>query len=550
VAGTSNLGLTLGVTGLAAAFLLLCCKRKRKDTRYLTEMLKGHDRGSVRFEGNLALAETVTFEADKVFDWLDEDGDGYITHVELSDSLNITKAEAKTIIEETQLTLHGSPEASPSLAEGKFHISRDDFHMVMKAGAKNDELPAATEARYRQVFDSIDMDGKGFITMDDLAAATGADEDEMAEMPFGTDGKITYDDFVQLLRQSEVGRAAKTLLDLLNDIDRGHELAAAVAAMEAQARLDKESALPPVATPHEPVRAHHTPLDASPRIGAGLAGMSSSGPEVLREDMDDLWDSIEDPSTGDVDMDELQCALMAAQSVGTLPLTDDQVVEVVFELNEKATTGGDGQISSEDFWAVMNKYTIPEHDHEGKDAPFYRTGTVDSLIGNLEMNKLPSDDNGPGIVRAANEDAGLDSMPLADPNRKSMQRAPSGISVCSTDSLPNPFLKADLSRVPMPVARQASDMDPPKGDTPDGFATPTAPRSRVNHMSLHTSPYDPSLRRGDSAQKGGSSLMHSAYLDRGMSAMSDLSMLSSDDESDSETEGPMQNSGRHVAPDE
>jgi len=498
-------------------------------------------------QAKMALAESVEFEADKVFDWLDEDGDGYITHIELSDSLNITKAEAKAIIEETQLTLHGSAEASPSLCEGLFHLSRNNFQQVMKAGAQADEsLPIATEQRYREVFDSIDIDGKGFITMDDLALATGADESDMAAMPFGAEGQITYADFVQLLRKSEIGRAAKTLLDLLYEMGRGHELGAAVGAMEQAKQIESESTWTPDSSETMSSRSLQTPRDRTPHV-SGVDLVPAEQPELSRDDVDDLWESIEDPMSGDVEMDELQVALMMAQSTGTLPLSDGAVVEVVFQLSEKSAAGG-GHISSEDFWAVMNKYTAPDTTpRTGRNAPLYRTTTVDSVIDDLKIKNLGPGLANPGLAQPAPNKGEIDHV-FAPPKRKTIERAPSGFSTCSADSLPHAFLPPNVSRVPMPIARQASDMEPPKGDTPDGFASPAkpGPRSRVNHVSLHTAPFDSGLRRGDSAIKGGSSLMFSAYLDRGTSDLSQVSMISSEDSnSDSETEesaGPMKSS--------
>ena len=67
----------------------------------------------------------------------------------------------------------------------------------------------------------------------------------------------------------------------------------------------------------------------------------------------------------------------------------------------------------------------------------------------------------------------------------------------------------------------------------------------MNHLSLHLSPTDsPSLRRGDSAKEGGSSLMVSPALDRDSSMLSDMTVLSMDpedsDDEDGAAAGPMQ----------
>ena len=63
--------------------------------------------------------------------------------------------------------------------------------------------------RLQDAFDSIDSDGKGFISKGDLRAILGADANEetvkemIEEADFKKNGQIDYDEFLKLMFQNE-----------------------------------------------------------------------------------------------------------------------------------------------------------------------------------------------------------------------------------------------------------------------------------------------------------------------------------------------------------
>lgn len=357
----TTMGLAFGVVG-AAAMAVFCCRRKR-GSKVRLALITGEKSAFApnTLSKHQPLQPSTFIQADQLFDWLDEDGNGAISARELSDLLGISLPEAASLVKEAHMTLYGRvPDSSRGMVRPG-EITRDDFIRLMdpcKSPTPNViVLPKEQIERYKMVFDSIDADGTGVISPDELAEAVGDDTATFKDAFVGRD-QLTFPDFVALLQRSEGGRAAAAFLDLLEATGQN---AALVEAIREQHRARTAVGPPKLSLPDGTMYEVAGPVpdfdyDDSEVQSSCLETPHSPVPKtpgkVSRDAAEDVWRSVCD---GDelADVHEVRSAIMEAHAMGDLDLSDDAILDIACKLGESCP---DGTVSADDFWAAMSAY--------------------------------------------------------------------------------------------------------------------------------------------------------------------------------------------------
>lgn len=360
---TSNagetLGLAFGVIG-AAGMLVICCRRKR-GSRVRLGMLVGEKAtmtgGALAIGGRAANEATTDVPANQLFDWLDEDGDGIVTVAELAEMLDITPTAAKSLIVEAHMTLYGKEPKGNRGPTRPGEITRDDFLKLMDPTKSPNpaEISLSKEQldRYQQMFDSIDLDGRGTITFDDLAEVVG-DDSSTFEGAFTDKNEMNFEDFVDLLQRSQMGNAARAFLDLLEATPQNVALVESIREQHrdrvASGKRDRES------TSSKPWT-NSSPADESLYINDTPRSPYVPSPGKLSRDaLEDLWLDVRDED-GAADVNEVRAAIMDAHASGSLNLNDEDFVKIACGLAESCP---DGIVTSDSFWEAMAPYIDDE----------------------------------------------------------------------------------------------------------------------------------------------------------------------------------------------
>eukprot|EP00299_Pterocystis_sp_00344_P019315 c9595_g1_i1.p1 GENE.c9595_g1_i1~~c9595_g1_i1.p1 ORF type:complete len:628 (+),score=225.80 c9595_g1_i1:214-1884(+) len=272
------------------------------------------------------------YEAAKVFSWLDNDGDGFITDQEISKYLDISTSEAQALIIEAHMQLYGRRQPNG------FKLTFDEFTSML-ASAEDaetetmDEVPKRTLKRYRIVFDSIDVNRTGVITPNQLAQDMGMEALE------GLEGKqqLTFEDFVKILRRAETGRAARMMRKLLEDKEQGEKLADA-AEMRKRVIIDEPS-------------------------------------EKVTKMIQELWQST-GPTNHLSHIDNIRATLLEQLSSNTLTASDDDIMQILVTLSGKVNAKN--QVTYADFFTELQSFL---EDPEESEAPMFRKADSRSTIG-------------------------------------------------------------------------------------------------------------------------------------------------------------------------
>jgi Ca2+-binding EF-hand superfamily protein len=278
---------------------------------------------------------TFANEAAKVVSWLDDDGDGVITDQELSTYLDISKTEAQQLIIEAKMQLYGQ---RPT--KNHYRLTFQEFTAILASSHEQpeapEEIPKRVLKRYRAVFDSIDTDRKGIITPAQMARDMGVDDLQ----GLGWEGKsqLTFDDFVQILRRAESGRAARIMTKLLEDKEQGALLADASEAKRKNTVIVDEP--------------------------------SAKVTQILH----DIWVSA-DPTNDRAHIDNIRSSLLGLFGQNVITGSDDDLMQIILNLTSKANNAQ--SVSFLDFSSELQQYL--EEDEE--DMPGLRRGDSRSTVG-------------------------------------------------------------------------------------------------------------------------------------------------------------------------
>lgn len=341
--------------GAAAAFLLLCmCRRRRQ--------IKHKQQETVIFlnkEGPLS----VSFQAESVFDWLDQNGNGYITPEDLASALDIPLEDAEALIAETSLALHGDEDVQPKTERPI--LTKTEFKNVMRNPDFQESIivPERSAEKYAEMFDTIDTMRSGAISPGQLALAIGVEADDQAEFTqaFAEKDELGFEDFVALMRQSEIARAAMTMLDLLEDKGQGKRLADAVVTRNVAKDPRKGPStvtLPDGTRLNDYLRQkRETETAAQPSFDVQFRKQTNTNmvlneqiTDVSDQTLKDIWDNLTPDESGLVTVDDLRAELLTAHASGDLVITDNDLLEAVMAITE---TAEDNVISFEAFAAAM-----------------------------------------------------------------------------------------------------------------------------------------------------------------------------------------------------
>jgi len=277
-------------------------------------------------------------ECDRVFKWLDDDNDGFVSDREISLYLGISRHEARALIEETKITLYGK--------RGDNRLTQQEFSSILASANKAQTtttdvnlLPPRVLKRYRMIFDSIDVDGNGAITPEELAQDMGIGEiDEgmrsfLKDAGYGDKSELSFEEFVNVLRQAETDRAGRTFKNILAETEQGVTLAAAVDVHQQKAK--------------EVVKAEDIP-ESITMIWDELATNCALERDELR-----------------VDADTVQSAVLTAHARGQLDSSDDALLQLVWQVSEAARTSPDGMVGFAEYAKVMKACVISDSDAPG-----------------------------------------------------------------------------------------------------------------------------------------------------------------------------------------
>lgn len=385
--GEFNIGLMVGV-GLSGAFAALIsgcrCRRKRGPIKSYDKAVDVYDPivaqlpdPTLRTIACLdAFEPPITFEANKVFDWLDEDHDGMIGAEELAGCLNVSMREAEEIIDEIKVQQRGTSEG------GLGGLSRQEFAELMDASTRTVHtmhgIPKACVDRYTLVFNSVDVENKGFITPEQLIAAMGHDNPELQEA-LANRKRMTLSQFIIMLRESELERSAWRILELLDDMGQGIALATAVQeafrrnhakrrrrgpSLARFASFNKKSDVPAQLPRYGSrsqlsrsitAKSHAMQKQMSRASFVGRGGDPNSEQEIANNAIEDIWEQSCD-ADGLADADELRMALMSAHVAGDVIMSDEAILTLAWSITEAGATHEEGRLTREAFDGVMEPY--------------------------------------------------------------------------------------------------------------------------------------------------------------------------------------------------
>eukprot|EP00958_Prasinococcus_capsulatus_P005947 scaffold569_cov408-Prasinococcus_capsulatus_cf.AAC.41 len=169
------------------------------DIRILDNLKRFRDEGKLKKAAQMALAQTLNEEEIKAvkaqFEQIDKDGNGQITVQELRDALQhmegISEEKAAEILEGIDANNDGTIDIQ------EFIAATLNFQQLQK------EDFAAWTRKTKQAFAFIDIDGNGYLTVDELKhwlkeGGTGDEEilEAIEEADANKDGKISYEEFV------------------------------------------------------------------------------------------------------------------------------------------------------------------------------------------------------------------------------------------------------------------------------------------------------------------------------------------------------------------
>lgn len=247
---------------------------------------------------------SVADEIQRVFDWMDKDSKGYITADQLSGYLQMQRFEAKALITEVKVQLNGSVEGDATLTMQEFAAIIEAVRTQVEVKDPLEFINPRVLKRYRKVFDDIDVDSAGTITIAQLGQGMPG-LDDMFEDEEGEGGvlkHLTFKDFAQLLHRAETSGAGRALAAALEETAQGTALIDAVRGSDSDS-----SRLPRVSVQELPL-------------------------ELMQ-----VWDLSKGPD-GLSSTAELQDKLLAMQHSGELLVSDEDLLGIIQSLAVASTS--------------------------------------------------------------------------------------------------------------------------------------------------------------------------------------------------------------------
>lgn len=340
----------------------------------------------IRVEEQLSLEDQILAEAEAeqamheevedLFDQIDRDGSGTLTFDEVWADLNsrnsgMTIDQAQILFE----TIDVDGDGQVTMAEFKAHMGLPEY-----ASWYADDAQVQAEIQAEEVFDTIDQDGKGFLSLDDLwddLEGKGFDltreqvEDVFKELDVNGDGKISLAEFKahmglpdDLIAEAgaieEMHVQAEDVFDQI-DVDFSGTLefdeiwdflAKQNATITREEAMDKFKALDlngdGKVSLGEFKQYLQLPDEIAPEsipIGDGAIEQAMAE-EAQQQDAEAAFDSIDVDGDGFLDFDEIWADLEARTG---LEITKDQAMSVFQELD----LNGDGKVSMAEFKVKM-----------------------------------------------------------------------------------------------------------------------------------------------------------------------------------------------------
>lgn len=301
---------------------------------YDAEELDDRTRKAAKNRVVLTKKSNLSVEISNVFQFLDPAGTGKIGKEDLAERLIMRPFEALALIHECKSVL------KKSKGESNDTLTLEEFRELLEM--EQDELdrdlnsiPPRQLKRYRDLFDSMDVDQGGTI---------GAEELEVFGFgggvgnAFGGKSEINFEDFAMLIRGAEVGKGARTIISLLMDNDdfpEGQRLAEHFAK---KVEKDKHNA-----------NASKNPM----AINLGL--LQDSGRKIAAQEapqvVKDIWDSAEPGSDGLAVTEDVKRALINAHDTGEILADDADIMQTVMDLEAKGES-----IVFDQFWQCLSEF--------------------------------------------------------------------------------------------------------------------------------------------------------------------------------------------------
>lgn len=170
-----------------------------------------------------------TAEVRRLFDLLDDDHDGLVSHLELMRCLDLPPREANALVAEVKAQLYGRD--APNMSN-RTALTFDEFHSVLMANPAACHSDHAGEQRqrqrmqqwYRTMFDAMDTQRRGRVSIEQLAKGLGVAD--VSELGWQGRNELDLEDFLSLLHSADTGQAKRALTRLLeDDLGMGTQLA-------------------------------------------------------------------------------------------------------------------------------------------------------------------------------------------------------------------------------------------------------------------------------------------------------------------------------------
>eukprot|EP00299_Pterocystis_sp_00344_P016708 c8379_g1_i1.p1 GENE.c8379_g1_i1~~c8379_g1_i1.p1 ORF type:complete len:607 (+),score=189.99 c8379_g1_i1:48-1868(+) len=270
------------------------------------------------------LFATIVKELYEVFD---TDGDGLIFAKDFVTQFHITRGQAEALIIEARVldgclpppTPRGGRSSAPATEESGLSLAQFQRLLAEAYHQPKKQKEQQNSEKYRKVFEKLDVDASGKLTMDKL----GAQGSFAVAAKASPTSALSFDDFVDLMAKTEtqVARAMKRLLEQAPHLHRF--VVELNKICEEKPRDDDENSEIEVEIPES----------------------------ILR-----LWKSATPNEQNAVKLFNLRKALDHSRRIGELECTEEQLVEFVFGLTTIASA--ESLVQFDDFWVHMEESHI------------------------------------------------------------------------------------------------------------------------------------------------------------------------------------------------
>jgi Ca2+-binding EF-hand superfamily protein len=352
---------------------------------------------------------------------------GAVTKTELAERMDVDDENGEALVEAVHLAVHGfipREEVMVTGASGESQVVRpgvlteEEMQQVFADPMGDSTLrvtPAMAE-RYTAMFQVIDDKDTGSIPLKQLAEVIGVEPEEeeafyaaLADRPM-----INLSDFILLLRQAELSRAAFGLLDALADVndpvgESGARLSAAMVQRSQQTqpgRLTPNIQLTDGRSLPEFVSSRRTGNVAEKAwrmtlTDSAFRPMDTTDDDISRQvnaveahELDELWEETGPGDDDTVDIEDLRTTLLSAHADDRLVMTDADFLNALMQLSHGASDTGRVTRSQFDhaFVACVTSSVMPRRQapttSPSINSPANRRGSVANIVGGALVPRM------------------------------------------------------------------------------------------------------------------------------------------------------------------